>query len=392
MSDLAAYLADSAVGVAAGTGALLVLSRVDRFAASPALAWRFRLCLWVLAALMFVRVIYWGAGGWLSATLTLALAGLLPLCAMLLAEGLLRRHAPPALKLFVTGGAVAMVLLAPLPAGFLTPLRIGALLALQVVGLLWVAWMVVARDRASLSQAENQSIDRMALSLLLILPLLATDFLRDDLGDIPVRMGGIGVLGLAWLSVNMNRAGLTARAILKGVAAALAVTGAAVLIVTAIAGLDLRGAVQVGAVMLSAVLLLAIWQAAMAFVIEDRQARILSAIAHARDPARLVQAGSGAPDALVLGEAELADVDSVALARHFAAAPVYWSGDPVTGPLSEQLGWLCTRFEATHLVCLSRDPLRIVALSNPGLTRTEAAHDTLLALQRMAALMQERPA
>src|SRR6185295_8885373 len=138
---------------------------------------------------------------------TIAAAGLLPLAALLLTEGLLRRHAPFALKFFAAGGAALFLLLALIPERFAEPWRMAILLAFQFGGFLAIGWLVMTRDRDSLSAAENRTVERMALSLLLILPFMVTDY-RPGLFEVPVRLGGIAILFLCWLTIGLGRASL----------------------------------------------------------------------------------------------------------------------------------------------------------------------------------------
>lgn len=64
--------------------------------------------------------------------LVLLAAGLIPLAVLLLTEGLLRRHAPPLIKLFVAGGAVIASGSAFWYSGSIDPLRLFALLGFQL--------------------------------------------------------------------------------------------------------------------------------------------------------------------------------------------------------------------------------------------------------------------
>lgn len=226
----------------------------------------------------------------------------------------------------------------------------------------------------------------MTWSFALILPFMATDFLRDDDSQIPARMGGIAVLALCWLAISLNRPGLSTGRIGAGVIGILAVVAVLSAVLAELTGMGMLAGVQTAALLTAAILLLAVWQAALGLSIEDTQGAVLREMARSTDPAGLIQSGSGAPDALVLEEPDLEDCDIEALQTLFSDDPVRTR----TKAGDEQLDWLFTRFEATHLVCLSTRPLRLVALANPALAGAEGDASALRALQRMAALL-ERP-
>ncbi len=183
--------ADSAASLAAALGLTIVIRRMGATRSDP-LARRFRASLGLLVALMLVRVAAWTTGLAAFSALTTALAGAVPLAAVLVAEGLMRRHAPAALKWAVLLGAAAFCGAALMPPALLPAAVLGqSLLAFQLLALTAVVLMVLSRDRASLTAEENRSIDRMLLALLLILPLLAGDF-RIGAWDLPVRTGPSG--------------------------------------------------------------------------------------------------------------------------------------------------------------------------------------------------------
>jgi hypothetical protein len=81
----------------------------------------------VLAVLLACRILDWVTGIGIFRLVTIVAAGLLPLAALLLTEGLLRRHAPFFLKLLAAGGAVTFLLLAMIPERFAEPWRMAAL-------------------------------------------------------------------------------------------------------------------------------------------------------------------------------------------------------------------------------------------------------------------------
>lgn len=147
----------------------------------------------VLTTLVGVRAVRW----WLELEalrrIEEALAALVPLFALFLAEGLLRRHAPAWLKKAIAAGVVAFVLAAILRPVSVAPLFAYALGAFVSLSFLGVAILLAARDRASLSLGENSAISALFVGLIIALPLAATDFLAGG-GMSPIRAGGLGLL------------------------------------------------------------------------------------------------------------------------------------------------------------------------------------------------------
>ena len=164
MSFADTLVADTITSLAALFGLLIVISVVG--GRDDGLSRRFLFGLRVLAVLLACRILDWTTGLALFRFVTIAAAGLLPLAALLLTEGLLRRHAPFALKFFAASGALLFLLLALIPESLAEPWRMAMLLAFQFGGFVAIGWLVMTRDRDSLSAAENRTVERMALSLL----------------------------------------------------------------------------------------------------------------------------------------------------------------------------------------------------------------------------------
>lgn len=388
--------ADSAASLAAALGLVIVIRRMGANRGDP-LARRFRWSLGMLAALMLVRVADWTTGLVPFAALTTALAGAVPLAAVLVAEGLTRRHAPSGLKWAVLLGAAAFAGAALMPATLLpAPLLGQSLMVFQLLGLAGVVLTVLARDRTSLSAEENRSIDRMLLALALILPLLAGDFRSGPL-DLPIRTGAIGILGLAWLSLGLGHAAAGPRGVALGFLGIVALAGATALVLAELAGLPLRGGVQVAGVVLCALLLLAIALEAHALRAEARADSVLRHLAEAplgspEDFLADIETRAGVEGARLLGPADLGDFDLDRLTALFRADPLRSAARPgaPTPEEAEQLAWLFTRFEASHALMIGTAPLRLLVLNRPAIGGAELADLELRALQRMAALLSAR--
>lgn len=387
---------DSTTSVCAALGLLIVINRMNATKANPLTA-RFRAALGLLAALMLVRVAAWISGSALIGALTMILAGLVPLMAVILTEGLLRRHAPAALKWLVAGGTMAFAIVAVLP-GLITPeLHSAALMSFQLISLGAIGLTVVFRSRADLAAEENRALDRMLLSLLLILPLLIGDF-RTPWLNLPLRTGAIAILGLAWLSLGLGHSSVSARGVILGFVGLLALVAVTSLVLARITGVDLRTTAQIGGVILCVLLLLAIARDAQALRAETRADSVLRHLAHGSltDPQAFLaglQGIVGVDEAVVLTPSDLGDFDQPRLARIFTEDPLRAAA--ANGNLSpddsDQLKWLFTRFEASHALLIRVQPLTLLVLNRPAIGGAELAELELRAVQRMAALLSARP-
>lgn len=387
MTQEGALVADLWISVCGALAALIVLLRLGDLTATAALAKRFRACLVVIIVLLGFRIGHWADWGWLFTTITYAAASLLPLVALLLAEGMMRLHAPKGLKQYCGGGAVVFVALAVLPTGWMDFVHVLGLLVFQLTGLACVAVMVLMRDKTLMSDTENQSLDRVMLSFLLILPFLATDFLSPVVAASPVRLGGIAVLGLCLLTININRASLSQRRIIGSMGALVVTCMLLTVVIARLGGTTSQVTLQIGAVVLSTVMLLATWQAARALVTEDRYMVMLREIAKGHGTGKqaalqIIKDGAGVQDTLILIEADLVDFDLTALRDLFEKTPVRTvSADHH----NEQLAWFFKKYEATHAVCITTHPLSLIAFNDPALMASDSGGYGLAALQRVAA-------
>src|SRR5262245_27548123 len=115
--DDTALVADGVVNLFAAAGLLVVARANRRLDPHGALARRVAFALSFTAAFFFVRATAWLLGSIMLDRFASALAGAVPLAGLLVAEGLLRRHAPRWLKLALTAGFVllSLGLVVPLP-------------------------------------------------------------------------------------------------------------------------------------------------------------------------------------------------------------------------------------------------------------------------------------
>ena len=157
-----------------------------------------------LAALCVLRGFSWlhPQWRWLGVAM-LVPATLLPLAMTLFAEGLLRRH----VERWVKGLAVALTaaaLVADVVSGLVGADDVWAnytLIAAQLLMMGVLGIVLLRRDRASLSRAENGLVRTCVLVTVIGLPLAATDF-RFLLGFPPARLGTLAILLLCYTLVR----------------------------------------------------------------------------------------------------------------------------------------------------------------------------------------------
>lgn len=393
---IAPTVADTFISLAAFLGLVVLIRAIRTFDAGSPLTRRFLFGLKVLAALMIGRVLAWWTGLFLFEAATIIAAGLVPLATVLVAEGLMRRHAPRLTKWIAAGGAAAFAVLAFLPASLADPWRLVGLFLYQLVTFALAGHMAVTRDRKSLSRAENQAVDRIALSLLLILPLLVTDF-RSAYVDLPVRLGGLAILFLCWLLISLGQRAVGHRDTVVSFVILTAVALIAALAIGIENDLDAAALARTASVVTAAALLGVIWKDGIGLRTEQRRQSLIRHLAEDRidDTLGFLKELQNHPlveGALLLGEAELADLDLAGLKELTVARPLLRATE--TSGLSEadaeQLAWLTEKYEATHVMLVSRKPFRLIALNMPSVSATPGAEAELKVVQRMALLISER--
>ncbi|HEV7249537.1 MAG TPA: hypothetical protein VGN93_21410 [Shinella sp.] len=388
-------IADTFISLAALGGLAVLIGAIRSFDAGSPLTRRFLFGLRVLAALMASRVLAWWTGLFIFEAATIIAAGLVPLATVLLAEGLMRRHAPKATKWIAAGGAAAFTVLAFLPVSIADPWRLALLFFYQLVTFALAGHMAVTRDRASLSKAENQAVDRIALSLLLILPLLVTDF-RSAYVDLPVRLGGVAILFLCWLLISLGQRAVSHRDTVVSFVVLMAAALLGALAIGLENGLDAGALARTAAIVTSAALLGVVWKDSISLRMEQRRQSLIRHLAEDRidDTLGFLKELQNHPlveGALLLGEAELADLDLAGLKVLFAARPLLRATEAgLSQSDAEQLAWLLEKYEATHVMLVSRRPFRLIALNMPSVSATPGAETELKVAQRMAFLISER--
>ncbi|EBA11510.1 hypothetical protein [Roseobacter sp. CCS2] len=328
--------------------------------------------------------------------LILFAAAVIPLAVLILTEGLLRRHAPPLVKTVIGGGAVAFAISSLWYSESIDPTRLFALLGFQLLGFILSGWLIVMRDKASLSINENAMVVRLGLSLILFIPLAAGDFLLLYIG-LPIQFSALGVLILCWLAIGLGRTHLGHRATLVNlgvmVGAALIVGG----MIGTFAQLGRDGYLLTIAAIMTTLFVVAILNDARALRLEEQSLGLLNQLATARtdDPMTFLRDLQNHPlveGAVVVSEDSLHGLQDDVLDKIFCAAPVLRRTDPpqLGAVADDYITYLFERYSATHVMLAMSRPRVLVALAMPSLSTSPSAELELQVVQRMAALIATR--
>jgi hypothetical protein len=328
--------------------------------------------------------------------LTLLGAAIIPLAVLILTEGLLRRHAPPLVKAVIGGGAVVFAVSSLWYSGSIDPARLFALLGFQLLGFVLSGWLIISRDKASLSVTENAMVVRLGLSLILFIPLAAGDFLLLSIG-LPIQFSALGVLILCWLAIGLGRPHLGHRATLVNLAVMVGAACGVGAMIAAFAQLGRDGYLLSIAAIMTTLFVVAILNDARALRLEEQSVGLLRQLAVARtdDPMTFLRDLQDHPlveGAVVVSAESLQGLQEDVLDQIFAAAPVLRRSDPPQlGPVADDhIAYLFARYSATHVMLAASRPRVLVALAMPSLGASPSAELELQIVQRMAALIAMR--
>ena len=329
---------------------------------------------------------------------SLILACALPLGALLLAENLLRRHAPLPIKLIIAGGTV-LGLIAAVLAG--SGLERAFSLALYVpLALALVLGLILFRDRSSLAPMENAALDSYGRALLATGLLALTDFGLIS----PFGLSALGMLGLAYAAAAGASAPRRWIDALKELALAattsLLLTGALLRLRPPASLLEAEGVLAITVSALLALSVLLRLQSGGG----DQQRRLFEqalATADTTDLGRFIDnASRAAPlQGLVLAEgADLSAYDPALLRAAFEDDVVMdltrlnHAPSEAERDAREQLRDLLRRHASTHAILISAVPLRIALIALGGSTRAEEDERAMALFQKMAAMVAARDA
>ena len=366
---------------------------VARFGLASALRSRLGFVFVSLCLFFAVRAGTDGLGSQVLGIIDQMIACVLPLAALLLVEGALRRHAPKALKAFVVFGGLAIANVLLVPATHVMATRI--VLGTYVIGtLVAVTVLLVVRDRSSLSRQENAGLDALAVPGVLLTLLSISDFTPS----LPVGLSDVGCAMLAFvLAANPS-----SRREARGVLGQLLIIASVVVIGEPAFAYTFAMTAPPEQVRLGAILLALLLATAAVLRVRDAReggttqsfARAL-ALADTRNVDAFLDSLDDQPlmaGLRLAGDAQLGEYDRDGLATALAVRAVWTRAVlrdatvPVATRPREELADLMTRTDATHAVMISRDPLRIALFTLPGGGVADFAETDLALFGKLAAV------
>jgi hypothetical protein len=394
-------VANSIVDLCGAIGlAVAILALYRRDALSP-LTQRLVVALGIVAVLFLVRGAAWLSESSLLDDLSVIPAAAIPFGALIVTEGMLRRHAPRALKIVALAGAFVLGLGGAFGLGHFDTAYAIALALFQLAGFAACAILLATRDRQSLLASENRSIDRMTIGAVVVLPFIVTDF-HALMPDMPVRLGALGALLvvtavlIAGTSGEARWHGMVLTAVRLATAALLGLAAAFVA-----PDVDAAQIARFCAISVSGVLTIGLVTDTLRAWLESREAGVLSSIAVSPAATRdhLIAELLHHPlfeSARRYREGDLADYDPALLCLRLATHRVLrrsdapW-GHPATDPAVERIASLMAASNATHLVVLSSEPIDILVLAVPVISADPATETAIALVQRILILTDNAP-
>jgi hypothetical protein len=392
-------IADSIVNLCGAIGLGVAMVTLHRRDPRSPLTKRLLVALGVVTLLFFVRGVAWWTGSALLDNLSMIPAALVPLGALIVTEGILRRHAPRGVKIVFVVGGIALGL-----GGAVGLERFATLYSLwlslfQLAGFATCGLLLAARDRATLMASENRSIGRLAVGALIVIPFIATDF-QVLAPDIPVRLGALGALLVVTAILIAGGGAETRRQAVLMTALRLsssALLGAAAAYLSP--DVDAAQIMRFCAVAISGVLTIGLMVDALRAHFESRVPGVLNSVAASPAQTRDELIGELArhpmfESARRYRESELAGYDPPLLrdflrTRRVLRRPEAPWGVAATDAAVERAVSLMAANSATHLIILSHDPIDIIVLAVPVISADPATETALALVRRLLALMPE---
>jgi hypothetical protein len=394
-----AIIADSIVNLCGAIGLIVAMMTFYRRDPRSPLTRRLLIALGVIAVLFLDRGLAWWTGSEIFDGVSDIPAALIPLGALVVTEGMLRRHAPRVLKIAALAGAIVLGVGGIFGLDRFATTYAVALALFQLAGFAACAWLLAARDRAALMASENRTIGRLAVGALVVMPFVLTDF-RVLFPDIPVRLGALGalltvtVMLIAGGGAETRRHGLAMMALRLTSSALLGMAAAFIA-----PDVDAAQVFRFCAVAVAGVLTIGLMTDALRALFESQEPGVLNSVAASPAATRqqLMAELSQHPifeSARRLREGDLAAYDPPLLRDFLATRRVLRRPDApwrqaATDPAVERMVSLMTAHSATHVIVLSHEPLDLIVLAVP-VTAADPATETALALvRRIVALTPE---
>jgi hypothetical protein len=385
--------ADSIVSICGALGLFVAIATVRRRDPTGPLTQRITFALGLVAALFLIRGASWWANSDGLERLALCLASILPLAALVLTESVLRRHAPEAMKVAVSAGAILLAIAALFDVHRLLPATGWLLASFQLATFAACAMMIFLRQHDSLAAVENFGLVRLAVGGLIVVPFLLSDY-RDLFPFVPVKLGALGSLLIVTTMLFEGEEARQRSFLLLGVRifGGLVLGGATAFIEKDVSSADI---VRFAAITVSGVLVIGL-------VVDLTRSALISlapgllasiAVSPAAGRGALLEQLSKHPlfaTAQRLRTSALVDYDPPILSPALDGRSVLRQADypwqlSATNPAAERLFALMATYSASHLVVIENEPLDLLLLSVPVVSADPATETALLLVRRILA-------
>ncbi|UFZ03455.1 hypothetical protein LQG66_30210 [Bradyrhizobium ontarionense] len=393
--------ADSIVNLCGAIGLAVAAAMLYRRDPRGPLTARLVVMLGLVATLFLLRGVAWWTGDTTLDRISLVPASLVPLAALVVTEGLLRRHAQRRLKAAALVGGVVLAIAGAFGPVAFENLHTVVLSAFQLAGFAVCALLLIGRDRAGLLAWENRAIDRIAFGAIIVIPFIITDF-RVLAPDMPVRLGALGAL-LAVTAILI--AGASAETQRRGLWLTLLRLAGSALLGAAVAALspdvDAAQLMRYCAVAMAGVLTIGLMTDGLRAVLDAREPGVLDSIGASNATTRdaLISELARQPifeSARRYREPELAAYDPPLLRDFLAARRVLRRADApwgwaATDPAVERMVALMAARHATHVIVLSHQPVDLIVLAVSVIAADPATETALALVRRLLVQAPEAP-
>ena len=336
--------------------------------------------------LLSLRAAFWITESYALERIALIPAIVIPVLILMAMEGLLRRHAPFVIKLIaslaiIIGGIVIAIGHRQFEPWFSYGL---AGVQVSVIGfcLTWV-WL---RDKSTNTEAENQSANLLAVTLVYLVLASVTDF--PEIIVMPVKLGAVGMLIVAYMLVFVASQSFSVKRTSLEIGSIVAVVSVFLWMSTSVLGAESWQAIfQLGAVlfslMLTTVIIVRVFT--MRRGVNGASERRLAQSDTTDLYAFLEDAMSGplTPHAFVLKGKDLNDYDMDQLQKTFQKRPVICRkllDAEIVESAREQISDILSQNNAEHVFMASQNPpvLVVCAAQSFGDARELVAYLSLV--------------
>ncbi|MEM6554900.1 MAG: hypothetical protein AAF642_03445 [Pseudomonadota bacterium] len=386
------------INLISAAGLLVLLASIRRSATPDAIQSRLVWLIGMTTGLFVARSISWTTGLDVFVRAEIIFAAPLPLLLVIVTEAVLRRHAPIAMKVFVTGAAIVFALTGLIGHRGLEPWFSYALASVQLATLIFCVSWLMARDQEARSAAENRTATIFMVILALAGMLFFTDY--TSISNAPARLGALGFLMAAYVMVGSLAPNFSARKLAIEAAIVVGVTASIAALAINVLGWDDFGAL----VGLSSILFALFLTAIIIFRYFGMRLQTEDELIRALEMARTQSITTFLEDALstefmrdatLVSEPELSEYDIATIKSCLATIPVFetakFSSERDDRAI-EQILDLLRRHDASHAVMVSATPLQIVLSPVPSFGDAGSIRSFMAMMGKIARLIDPEPA